>query len=72
MAEEAKTQNATETKSSSDAVKMVSKIVLGLIFVALGLAAVIRWYRPLLTVVEGCIGLFLILVGVITIAVAKE
>ncbi|MEI8350149.1 MAG: hypothetical protein WCI77_08355 [Candidatus Omnitrophota bacterium] len=72
MAEEVKTQNVAEGKKSSDAVKMVSKIVLGLLFVALGLAAVIRWIHPLLMIVKGCVGLFLILVGIITVAVAKE
>jgi len=72
MAEEVKTQNTAEEKKSADAVKMVSKIVLGLLFVALGLAAVIRWIQPLLMIVRGCVGLFLILVGIITIAVAKE
>ena len=48
------------------------KVVLGLVFLALGAMAIYRWWGLLLMIIKGCIGLFLILAGVITLAIAKE
>ena len=48
------------------------KVVLGLAFLVLGGLAILRWWYVLLLLVKGCIGLFLILAGVITLAIAKE
>jgi hypothetical protein len=48
------------------------KVVLGLAFLVLGGLAILRWWQLLLILVKGCIGLFLILAGVITLAIAKE
>lgn len=48
------------------------KVILGLAFLGLGVAAIIAWCKDLLTVIRGCIGLFAILVGIITLAIAKE
>lgn len=65
---------AEETKKA-DAKKIIStlfKVVLGLAFLALGGLAIMRWLKDLLIVFKGCIGLFLILAGVITLAIAKE
>jgi fatty acid desaturase len=70
MAEEVK-----QEENKQDAKKIFStilKVLLGLVFLVLGLGAVIRWWQVLLLVIKGCIGLFLILVGVITLAIAKE
>ncbi len=50
----------------------IFKVVLGLVFLGLGVLAVLRWLKALLLVVKGCIGLFLILAGIITLAIAKE
>lgn len=50
----------------------IFKVVLGLAFLVLGVGAVIRWFVSLKIVFEGCIGLFLILAGIITLAIAKE
>lgn len=50
----------------------IFKVILGLAFLVLGVLAVIRWWSSLLLVIKGCIGLFLILAGVITLAIAKE
>jgi membrane-bound ClpP family serine protease len=50
----------------------IFKVILGLVFLALGVLAIIRWLPDLLAVVRGCIGLFLILAGIITLAIAKE
>jgi len=50
----------------------IFKVVLGLVFLALGVLAIMKWLPDLLAVVRGCIGLFLILAGIITLAIAKE
>ncbi len=50
----------------------IFKVILGLVFLALGVLAIVRWLPDLLAVVRGCIGLFLILAGIITLAIAKE
>lgn len=50
----------------------IFKVILGLAFLVLGVGAVIRWFGSLKIVFEGCIGLFLILAGIITLAIAKE
>jgi len=71
MEEQNKTQEA-EAKKSPATTKMMGKIILGIVFVLLGLWALIHWWSSLWTVIKGCIGLFFILAGVITIAIAKE
>lgn len=70
MAEEVK-----QEEKKTDVKRVLStilKVVLGLAFLALGLAAVIIWKKDLFVVIKGCIGLFLILAGIITLAIAKE
>jgi hypothetical protein len=51
---------------------MVFKVVLGLVFLGLGGLALLSFWADLVVIVKGCIGLFLILAGVITLAIAKE
>jgi hypothetical protein len=70
MAEELK-----QEEKKVEAKKIIStlfKVILGLVFLALGVLAIIKWLPDLLAVVRGCIGLFLILTGIITLAIAKE
>lgn len=70
MAEEVK-----QEEKGSDTKKIFAtalKIVLGLVFLLLGGLAVWKWFGALLAVIKGCIGLFLILAGIITLAIAKE
>lgn len=50
----------------------VFKFILGLVFLGLGAWAVIGWFDSLKIVFMGCVGLFLILAGVITLAIARE
>ncbi|MDD4939000.1 MAG: hypothetical protein PHE18_05025 [Candidatus Omnitrophica bacterium] len=70
MAEEIKQE---EKKTDSKKLFWTAfKVILGLVFLVLGIAAVIRWFWALKIVFEGCIGLFLILAGIITLAIAKE
>lgn len=70
MAEEVK-----QEEKGIEAKKIVStifKVILGLVFLILGVLAILRWLPQLLMLVKGCIGLFLILAGIITLAIAKE
>jgi len=48
------------------------KVILGIVFLGLGALAIFKWWSDLIVVVRGCIGLFLILAGIITLAIAKE
>ena len=48
------------------------KILLGMAFLVLGGWAILKFWGDLLTIVKGGIGLFLMLAGVITLAIAKE
>jgi fatty acid desaturase len=66
MAEEIKKNEAKKISAT------LFKVVLGLIFLGLGAAAILKWWMSLLMVIQGCIGLFLILAGIITLAIAKE
>ncbi len=70
MAEEIK-----QEEQKTDVKKIAStifKVILGLVFLAMGVLAIMAWWKDLLLVIRGCIGLFLILAGVITLAIAKE
>lgn len=53
-------------------ISTIFKVILGLAFLLLGILAIVRWWMHLKVVVLGCIGLFAILAGVITLAIAKE
>lgn len=48
------------------------KVVLGLVFLGLGVALWWAWRGDFLAVLKGCLGPFLVLAGVITLAIAKE
>lgn len=63
---------AEEKKKSKLAPKTLLKMILGLIFIILGILATVAWWSNLLIVITGCIGIFAILAGAITIAIAKE
>lgn len=73
---------AAEEKKCSDAEKKCSdpkktlailfKVILGLAFLVLGGLAILNFWGDLLVIIKGGIGLFLILAGVITLAIAKE
>lgn len=70
MAEEAKQEE--KKVEASKIFSTILKVILGLAFLALGAFTIIRWWQALLLVFKGCIGLFLILAGIITLAIAKE
>jgi len=70
MAEELK-----QEEKKADAGKIfwtIFKVILGLVFLVLGVWAVLHWFGSLKIIFKGCIGLFLILAGIITLAIAKE
>lgn len=69
MVEEAKKEGCADSKK---VFSTMLKVILGLVFLALGCLAILRWWKVLLLIVKGCIGLFLLLAGVITLAIAKE
>lgn len=69
MAEEEKQE---AKKESANVLSVIFKVVLGLVFLGLGCIAIYSWRSDLLVVIKGCIGLFLVLAGVITLAIAKE
>lgn len=71
MEEQNKAQEA-EVKKTSNNAKMVIKLILGVALIVIGLIALISWYKELFTIIKGCIGLFVILAGAITLAIAKE
>ncbi len=66
MAEEIKKEEAKSPLPT------ILKVLLGLVFLVLGLVALIRWWPVLLMLIKGCIGPFLILAGVVTLAIAKD
>ncbi|MDD5155392.1 MAG: hypothetical protein PHF11_02785 [Candidatus Omnitrophica bacterium] len=70
MAEEIKQEE--KKADAKNAVSTIFKVILGLVFLVLGVLAVIKWLPQLLSVIKGCIGLFLILAGLITLAIAKD
>jgi uncharacterized membrane protein HdeD (DUF308 family) len=70
MVEELKQEE--KAQQAKNAFGTIFKVILGLAFLVLGVFAVIRWFESLKIVFTGCIGLFLILAGIITLAIAKE
>ncbi|MDD4953847.1 MAG: hypothetical protein PHG40_02950, partial [Candidatus Omnitrophica bacterium] len=58
--------------ASGKMIPCLFKVLLGLAFLVLGAMALLRWWGELLAIVKGCVGLFLILAGLITLAIAKE
>ncbi len=52
--------------------KSIIKVIIGLIFLVVGISLMIKWAGPLFILVKGCLGLFLVMAGAVTIAIAKE
>jgi len=69
------TEEVKKEEGAQKVKKIIStllKVVLGIVFLVLGVLAILRWWRLLLMIIKGCLGLFLILAGIITLAIAKE
>ena len=61
-----------EKNSGKKLLATLLKVILGLIFLGLGAGAILRWWGLFLVIIKGCIGPFLFLAGIITLAIAKE
>jgi hypothetical protein len=74
MAEEQKKgqAEASDKKCGCSIVKTGLKVVLGLGLMGLGALAVVYWWQEVKDVIQGFLGLFLVLAGAITIAIAKD
>ncbi|MBN2831013.1 MAG: hypothetical protein JXL82_01855 [Candidatus Omnitrophica bacterium] len=72
MAEEVKKEGTGGFAADKKILATILKVVLGLVFLVLGAMAILTWWGSLLVIIKGSIGLFLILAGVITLAIAKE
>ena len=70
MTEEIKNQE--QKTGGNKVISAILKVILGLVFLALGILAIIVWFSDLLSVIRGSIGLFLILTATIIFAIAKE
>jgi hypothetical protein len=70
MAEEAKTEAKNE--SGNKMMATLFKVILGLAFLAFGAWLVYKGWYYLWVLIKGSVGLFFILAGVITLAIAKE
>ena len=74
MAEEAKQNNQPQEEKAKggDVLKKLLKVVLGLVILAGGVFLCWHWWHHLRDLIKGAIGPFLILVGLITIAIARD
>ncbi len=70
MAEEAKTEAKNE--NGKKVMATLFKVILGLAFLAFGAWLVYKGWPYLWVLIKGSVGLFFILAGVITLAIAKE
>ncbi len=72
MGEDNKKEGQCCCAQGGNVIATIFKVILGLVFLCLGAMALLRWWKLLFMMVKGCIGLFLILAGVVTLAIAKE
>jgi hypothetical protein len=70
MAEEVKQEE--KKGDAKKAVATLFKVLLGLAFLVIGAYLVYRGWWYVLALIKGCVGLFLILAGLITLAIAKD
>jgi hypothetical protein len=61
-----------EACKSSNALKTLAKIVVGVALIVAGLYLGWSWKGELIALIKGCLGPFLILVGLVFVAIAKE
>ncbi len=61
-----------EKKASCQAPKSALKVILGIAFLAVGAWLVWLWKWEVLTLIKGCLGMLVILAGVVFLAMAKE
>ena len=66
------TEEIKQERESKNIFSTLFKIILGLVFLILGVWAIIALWNDLLVLIKGSIGLFLLLAGIIILAIAKE
>lgn len=69
---EEKTEEKKEGCGCSGGVKTIAKMLVGAALIFLGVLLCIRWLPALSILIKGCLGPFLVLVGLVFIAIAKE
>ena len=52
--------------------KVIFKMLIGIVLIALGVFLCIRWLSPFVELIKGCLGPLVILVGLVFLAIAKE
>jgi hypothetical protein len=75
MAEEIKETKETKEVEKTDTGKVFKtmlKVLLGIALLLVGLWLLLVWKQDLFVLIKGGMGLFLILAGLITLAIAKE
>lgn len=70
MAEEVKQEE--KKVEGSKAFSTFLKVILGLVFLILGIWSVVIFRGNIFMLIKGCIGPFLLLAGIITLAIAKD
>lgn len=72
MAEEIKQEE--KKGEASKVFSTLLKVILGLVFLVLAVYLLVgrAWWQDTWLVIKGCVGPFLILAGIITLAIAKE
>ena len=69
MAEEVKQEQKGDAKKTFST---ILKVLLGLAFLAVGAYLVYRGWWYVIALIKGCVGLFFVLAGLITLAIAKD
>lgn len=73
MVDETKKETTQGAKpQQKNVVAVLLKVCIGLSLLVLGGLSILKWWPELLILVRGFIGLFLVLAGIITLAIAKE
>lgn len=63
---------AEEKKDVSRAIKALLKVILGIVFLVVGVWLIWLWRWDVWTVIRGFLGMLVIFAGVIFLAIAKE
>lgn len=61
-----------QKKDASQALKIMMKVITGVALLIVGALLIWLWRWEVLTLIKGCLGLVVILAGIIFLAIAKE
>ena len=70
--QEPQKEEVKEEKKSSVNIKTIGMIALGVVLIILSLWAMVAFSKSLWILIKGCIGPFLLLAGLIVLAIARE